>query len=389
MAHTDASSNSAIQALYNDSTFVPIDDLTPDMYDLTIIFLAANAIKYRYPTSDPFFSANFYVDLPSLSRQNLSYFSADEYVSAMACADQYQYCNAGSLENSAECTPLTGYQQAFMALNSTRLNLNDLQYSTATRLALSSRSLSTFHSISGRGAAALKAQETIYDRVQQVRLPSTQWKLEIEFWFATALAKLQHSIVEYTAPTLSKSNMPVGTYLQDPLTTADRALCYSQKVSVTASTVSFSVLGLSITIAVGGLIILIYLLLEPVVGFLQRRYGWGEFRRVRWIMDDKFQVQRMMFEEADMGGIWIKTNGGVPVTEGKGHVFSDLHDVDFERPRLGRMSSKGGVSGSTTPTPQMGYASNHGAGFAMANEAPVRSSVVYQKQMYQALQPSQ
>ena len=55
--------------------------------DLTIIFLAPNAIKHSYPLSDPLFSAIFYVDLGSYNGANLSYFTADEYVSRMACAD--------------------------------------------------------------------------------------------------------------------------------------------------------------------------------------------------------------------------------------------------------------------------------------------------------------
>ena len=95
---------------FEDQTFLYIPELKPADSDLTIIFLAPNAIKYNHPTSDPFFSANFYVELGSYGGVNLSYFSADEYVSAMACADQYQYCNVA--DASSECTPLTGYQPA-------------------------------------------------------------------------------------------------------------------------------------------------------------------------------------------------------------------------------------------------------------------------------------
>jgi hypothetical protein len=331
---------------------MPISTLNPKDADMTIIFLAPNAIKYNYPTSDPFFSANFYVELGSYNGVNLSYFSGDEYVSAMACTDQYQYCNIASGTEEPECTALTGYQQAFAGLNSTRLNLNNIQYGIASRIALTSRTLSTYHSISGRGAAALRAQETIYDRVQQIPLPSNQWQIELDSWFATSLAKLQHSIVEYAAPTVRKQDMPVGTYLQQPFDTVSKAMCYSQKVSLTGSTVSFSVLGLSIILAVGGMIVLVYLLLEPVVGWLQRRYGWGEYRRVRWIMDDKFQVQRMAFEESGMGGQWMNLDEGVPFTSDKMVKFGDLHGVDFSAPRLsGQRGKQAEAEVMLVPTP--------------------------------------
>ncbi|ETI28036.1 hypothetical protein G647_00485 [Cladophialophora carrionii CBS 160.54] len=338
----------ALQVPLDDATFMAIPELDPQDADLTIIFLAANAIKYNHPTSDPFFSANFYVDLGSYNGINLSYFSADEYVSAMACADQYQYCN---VEDKTLCTPLTGYQQAWAALDATKLNLNEVQYTVASRIALSSRSLSTFHSISGRGASALRAQETIYDRVQQVPLPDHQWQIELANWFEISLAKLQHVVVEYAAPSVKTEDMPVGAYLQSPTDIVSKAMCSSQKVAFTGSTVSFSVLGVVIILAVGGAIVLLHLVLEPLVGWMQRRFRWGEFRRARWIMDDKFQVQRMAFEEAQMGGEWTNLDGGIPVTKQGDVLFGGLDGVDLTAPRLGKdwAEKKDVASGVATP----------------------------------------
>jgi hypothetical protein len=114
-------------------------------------------------------------------------------------------------------------------------------------------------------------------------------------------------------------------------------MCHSQKVSYTGTTVSFSVLGVVIILAVGGAVILTYLVLEPFVAWVQRRSQLGEFRRLKWIMDDKFQVQRMAFEEAGMGGSWRNLDGSVPVTGQKGVQFGDLHGVDSAAPRLGKV----------------------------------------------------
>ncbi|KIW73509.1 hypothetical protein PV04_01622 [Phialophora macrospora] len=367
-----------LQVPLDAAAFLAIPELNPPDADLTIIFLASNAIKYNYPTSDPFFSANFYVDLGSYNGINLSYFSADEYVSVIACTDQYQYCNGN---DRARCTPLTGYQQAWAAIDATKLNLNEVQYTVASRIALSSRSLSTFHSISGRGASALRAQETIYDRVQQVVLPDDQWQIELANWFAISLAKLQQAIVEYAAPSVKAEDMPVGAYLQEPLDTASKAMCYSQKVAFTGSTVSFSVLGVVIILAVGGVMILLHLVMEPLVGWIQRLFQWGEFRRARWVMDDKFQVQRMGFEEARMGGEWTNLDGGVPVTKRGDVLFGGLHGMDLKTPRLGKQWAEKTGLDSEIVTPS-DFADESASSIQSTTLSQQQSPFQYQYQLY-------
>lgn len=141
---------SATEAPLESTLWESIPELVQTSADLTLIFLAPNAIKYSYLNNDPFFSANYYVELGSFNGVELSYFSADEYVNAMACRDQYQYCNG---DDKKRCTPLTAYQQADAAVvNSTTLNFNAVQESVAARIILNTRTLSMYHSIGGRGA---------------------------------------------------------------------------------------------------------------------------------------------------------------------------------------------------------------------------------------------
>jgi hypothetical protein len=253
----------------------------------------------------------------------------------MACQDQYQYCNG---DDEKRCTPLTGYQQAYAAINSTNIGLNVVQQSVASRIILNTRTLSMYHSIGGRGAQALRVSETIQERNQMAHIPDNQWQLEVASWFAVSMARLQRSAVEYAAPSLRKTEYPAGSYLYEPEDAISHAMCYSQKVGLVGDTISFSVLGLVIILAVGVAVILIYLVLEPLVAWFQRKTNAGGYRRVRWVMDDKMQVQRMMFEEAGMGGVWTNLDGAVPVTENK-DVFGDLHHVDPRQPRLGRQWS--------------------------------------------------
>ena len=325
--------HSATEAPLESALWEPIPELVQTSADLTLIFLAPNSIKYTYPNNDPFFGANYYVELGSFNGVNLSYFSADEYVNVMACQDQYQYCNRNHPD---KCTPLTGYQQAYAAvLNSTTLDFNTVQESVAARIILNSRTLSMYHSIGGRGAQALRVSETIQERNQMAQIPDNQWVVEVASWFGVSMARLQRSAVEYAAPSLRKNEYPAGAYLQEPDGAISHAMCYSQKVGLVGDTLSFSVLGLVIILAVGGAAILLYLVLEPWVAWLQRREQGGSYRRVRWVMDDKMQVQRMMFEGAGMGGTWMNLNGAVPFTQSR-EVFADLYHIDFKQPRLGR-----------------------------------------------------
>ena len=307
------------------SAWLPIPEIHRDDADVTLVFLAANAIKFLEPNSDPLFSANFKVEVPGIDGADNSYYSSDEYVDLLACTDQFQYCDA---EDDRRCTPLTGYMQAWTAINAT--GMNSVQGLVANRIALYTRELSIHHAIGGRGAAALRAQELVSDRTQQA-LPDNQWQIEVSSWFATGLAKLQRAIVEYAS---GPSHLVPGTYVQKPDGPISEAMCYAQKVAITANTVSFSVLGLSLVLAIGAVIIFVYLVLETVVALIQKRLRWGDYRRLRWVMDDKMQLQRMAFEEAGMGGSWSNLTGAVPVT-GKGAVFGSLSHVDPEEPRLG------------------------------------------------------
>ena len=306
--------------------WLPIPELARKDADISLIFLAPNAIKFYELNTDPMFSATIAADAGSTSQVDASYFLSDEFVNVMACTDQYQYCHP---QNPSKCTPLTDYATAWLSIYSPELHLNKIQQAVASRIALQSRTLSIHHGISGRGASALRAQEYVSDR-SQLEIKPNQWQLEVNSWFDVGLAKLQRGIVQYaTGP----EYLPEGTYLQRNETdVVGLAMCGSQKVRIEDGTTSFSVLGVGIIFGVGGVVVLIYLVLETVISFLQRKLKWGDYRRVRWVMDDKLQVQRMAFEGAGMGGEWQNLNGMVPVTSCN-ETFAGLEHVDPEKPR--------------------------------------------------------
>ena len=195
-------------------------------------------------------------------------------------------------------------------------------------------SLSFYDIINPRGVSALRAQETL-SNLEQAALPNNEWQLEIQSWSDTSLARLQRGVLEYvTGP----QDVLPGSYVWVPSDPISERMCHTQLVrgdtGGNKSTISFSVLGVAIILVVGTFIILTSLIIEALVALLQHHvFKNSRYRNLNWILDDKFQLQRMMYEAVDMGGTWSGTKSSVPVTE-KGVVFGGWDDIDVEHPSV-------------------------------------------------------
>jgi hypothetical protein len=362
------------------SGWVPVDELARTEADVTLMFLAPNSIKYFEANDDPFFGANVRRNAGSVAGDDVIYYVSDNNVNVLGCTDQYQYCHP---EDPKKCTKLTDYANAWVSIYDDKLGLNDIQQMVASRIALISRGFSIHHGIGGRGASALRAQDTVSEK-QQLEIKRDQWQIEVNSWFDVGLAKLQRGMVEYaTGPEF----LPEGTYLQKPTGAEDlisKAMCGSQMVRIADGTTSFSVLGMSIILGVGGLIILIWLVCETVIGFVQKKMHWGDYRRVRWVMDDKLQVQRMAFEGHGMGE-WTNLSGMVPVTK-QNEVFAGLEHVDPDEPRLrGVNEVKAPVSSASSFQQPPGHAAPLQMQQMPVSEQPWMVPVPYKSPQYQAL----
>lgn len=116
-------------------------------------------------------------------------------------------------------------------------------------------------------------------------------------------------VVEYaTGPT----NVLENTYISKPFDSASHQLCNSQKIKAPpgSGAVSFSTLGVSIIIAIGGLLILGHTILDYVISNV---IPTRNYKLVRWAIDDKLQLQRLAFEGASMG-TWKAGIGSAPTT---------------------------------------------------------------------------
>jgi hypothetical protein len=284
------------------SSWEPAAPLNRTDADLHMIFIAPNSILYETPVDDPVFSAHLISNISTTDSQGRGtvYYEADYYLGIIACADQHQICRG------ATCTQLSGRSSVL----SSSQGLAMIQKGILQRIAFASTFTGMSQVIAGRSATALRASETVIG-INQASLPANQWQIEVSSWFSTGLVMLQHSLREYVAPT----NLLPGTYIVEPQNPIEQAMCFSQKNQTTNGTISFSVLGLAIILIVGTLVILASFVLETVVGWI------GLKSHLDWVLDDKLQLQRMVFEAR--GVSWTNTQGSIPVTEA-GERFPSL-----------------------------------------------------------------
>lgn len=308
---------------------------------MSLFLLAPNSVRYEAPVEDPFYAANTQINIPNTNGTNFTYYISDQYVNALACTDQHQYCNP----TNKQCTPLTAFSLAHNSLDANEISLNDAQMVTALQLDLVAEFLTTYYSVNSRGASALRASETVTN-LQQIALPNNQWMTEVSTWFAVSMAKLQQKVIAYaTGP----GYIPSGMSLMQPIGPQEK-LCRNQILRSSSGTVSFSVLGVAIILIVGFALISTSLLLPSVISLLRHLLKWKEFKSLQWTLDGKLQLQRLAYEEAGQGQ-WSGGARSVPVTR-KNDRIGVPEGVDTTHPRLGRVrrhSDGGGSVGAGTP----------------------------------------
>lgn len=283
---------------------------------------------YEGPVNDPFYLATTEVPTFTVEGVDFHYYEADQYVSVLGCTDQHQFCNPAT----GKCTELTASSPAVKEISA--IGLNDAQYSTALRLDYFFGYLATYFSVNSRGANALRASETV-DDTTQIALPDDQWITEVSSWFAVSLAKLQQKVVQYaTGPPYASPNLE----LVRPSNKEQVNMCNNQIIRSQDGTISFSVLGVSIILILGGILILTSLVIDTLVGFIRRTFHWKEYKSLQWTLDEKLQLQRMAYEEAGQGH-WSGGADSVPVTE-KGDRIGVPRPVDGKHPRLSQISGR-------------------------------------------------
>ena len=317
--------------------WIPIPALNRTDADVSMFFLAPTLVSYEAPVADPFFAASIPFDISIDDGVNHTYYSSNQDVYALACTEQHQLCNP----TNEKCTPLSG---AFQLIpNLPGLDLNDAQAYTVLTMILTISFISTYNSVISRGSKALRASETLNQGIQ-IPLPDNQWMTEVSTWFAVSMAKLQQRTVQYA---IGSSYVPEGLTLVGPINRYQENVCKNTKIRSQSGTTSFSVLGVSIILIVGSLLITISLVLSTVMGSIRQKRHWKAYKSLQWTLDDKLQLQRLAYEEAGQGH-WSGGTESVPVTR-RGDKLGVPETVDYKHPRLSRVWEQSVSGGDVTP----------------------------------------
>ncbi|KAF6821901.1 hypothetical protein CPLU01_12349 [Colletotrichum plurivorum] len=293
------------------SEWHPSEALSLEGRDVMLLLIAPNSVFHLKPNDDPVFGTR----APNGNGSAPNVYLPDRPVSPIACAGGHRMCNP----NNGRCTPFRGAVEIFQKAWYSPLDLSPAQKAVGERLEFASTGTTFYDLVWTRAQSFLNAQELV-SGMKQLPLPSDQWELEMNLLFSVAMAKLQHRINEYvTGPPVPVRR---GLFVDRPWEVVHDAakgrdyglLCRSQRSRQSQGTINFSVLGLSVLLGLGALVIALSFLLEPLIGWLQRRTGYGAAKAKRWERDENLQVMRMLLELKEAGE-WKGTTESFPVAE--------------------------------------------------------------------------
>lgn len=307
---------------------MPIEPLQRGDGDLSLIYLAAKRVLYSAQVDDPWFSAHSYVGDITTPQGSYPGYLADETAAPLACIEQYQTC-VPSKPASSRCSALGGSLDSVYAQNLTDPTYNLTQWITAA----ASGSFSFSDVVSSLGDESLRAKRSLKNSVQ-APLPSNQWQLEVERWFEIFMASVQGSAIEAA---MGPSAEVMRQFYLPPQEEVGRYFCKNQKIR-SADHANFSVVGLSTTILIGFLIILLNWSIEWIyVKLLWRFPRFNQYARMEWTVNGTLQLQRLAHEELGYG-TWRDCDKEVPIPI-VGH--EELAVLDLEDKKYPRLKGKG------------------------------------------------
>jgi hypothetical protein len=145
----------------------------------------------------------------------------------------------------------------------------------------------------------------------QPPIPPTQWQKEVTIWFSTALAKEQAGVVEWATAPRNFPSAPAGTplpyILTPPTDPIGMAQCRNQLIHNAGSYVNFSVLGMALILTVGGLIIVLGLTIDTVVGWVRR--GRTRYLKDQWMAEETLELHKAAYSSL---GLWVESGADMP-----------------------------------------------------------------------------
>jgi hypothetical protein len=348
------------------NNYVPIPALHLMDADVTLAFLSAPEIHFSNPINDPWFSArkNASDIIERKSKDKLVAYVQDEPLGVMGCTQQMQYCNP-SLPEANRCEPLRGFNDPRRNPRVRNLFPDESHFAIIDWIdGLWTGGMYTIDNTLGFiGASALRARLSL-SYGYSGPLPDDQWQLEAEHWVKATLASLQDVFVT------AANGIPeaLEEFRQPPMAneTVAQNLCVNQKI-VSTSYSSFNVLGISLILIIGVIVIVLDAGLEPTVAWFQRRkYTRANtndeasvrddeeklhplYGAIEWSQTSTLQLQRLAHEEAGYGE-WLNCAHHVPITE-PGQLIATLDLRNVAHPLLQCQKATPGSEWSVgTPT---------------------------------------
>ncbi|KAI9812835.1 MAG: hypothetical protein M1826_002756 [Phylliscum demangeonii] len=308
-------------------SFLPIKELLLPDSDVSLVFLTFEQ-SYETPVNDPWFSAHRPVSLAGIDNTTRTIYQRELPITTLGCATQHQVCRGDSSTSAGarHCSPLLGVMQIQAdPRGALALNLTPRQNVTYQRLleAMDGSNFAIMIRLLTERDTPLLAAALIQAGIGE-SLSNDQWQQETSYWQALSMAHTQRIFVQDAAGQVA----PDTSYLQLPRTAEERWICANQMIRGTAFE-SFGVLALALILASGVLVVVLSVVVEDAVGWMQRRSKRGLFRREMWTASETLHLLRMVFEKTGQGKWLEAAAGAVPVTQGREMIaFAALADVE-------------------------------------------------------------
>ncbi|KAI2469445.1 hypothetical protein F4781DRAFT_394085 [Annulohypoxylon bovei var. microspora] len=323
--------------------FVPMPELARPDGDVMLIFLSGNGVRFIQSLDDDWYRATTQdgsASATSLDGRRPLY-RPNEAASPMGCVQQWQWCTSAD-PKPRRCGPLASRNDALYGaaplfnlsmeeMDSVRPVAPEANGARFLRQALiwGQKPIAIEPVLSFLGSKSLISQVHFYESIQ-FTIPVNQWQLDVNHWWNIALASAQ---AEYVQVVQGIDSPTLDMLRQTPVNEAEQALCDNQKIR-SASHSSFSLLGIVITFGIGGMIIVVSFIVEPILEFLYKRRKYKQYAYLEWITNTSLQLQRLAHENLELGN-WSHCTEEVPTTE-PGVALASLDIKNPDHPSLRR-----------------------------------------------------
>ncbi|PIA93909.1 hypothetical protein CB0940_04186 [Cercospora beticola] len=261
----------ALDKSYN--RFVPTAGLSRNQSTTLLMFLMNGYTYSAGPVHDPWFKTTNSHTIPHITYSGATYetwFAEYDTIGTLACFEDDEICNPAL----GICSPVNPYGSSLSGDLTELLRLNEKQGSTLRRVTDALAKSAFGDMVVELNGASMLARRRSFDNTGS-SLPANQWVLELQQWVSTSLVATEIAAKQFVT---GYGNEAYNRYVRPP-TAVESWMCQNQVTTSTAYS-SFSVLGLGIIVALGALIVLTNMFIEPIMLRLPGTTKWATKQKV-------------------------------------------------------------------------------------------------------------